>query len=614
MRDQEILITKGTIDDQMINMFFAGFSATVLQNFGQTIVPTKQPYNQALVLEAGIFKFVKMTTPTTYEVSNTVELTQAFRIFSQLINQDQKFLNQMQSFMSMLVDSQVFQPTSTPNPQSNQVNKRSVKPLKGVSKLQFRHKSVFSRVSTDKLNNTIGNIKNKRDISDIFSPYSVQSIGDTAAENYAKLNLNFDQIHHTEERLSHQQTVLAQTFKALNADERQVKRKELYLELRAFRTSFFQSFMFDMLDILKNNALDPVYNILFELLRKHEFCYSATCYTLPIFSALNETTIQISVQTAAQSLVPAVYVSCTIMPNLRTSIFSHQIAILDGDNLNFQAPQLPSIPLALLHDPKVDEATRQLELTDYVHQQLYLIYSGKKVSLQCITAQMIVVDGSKQYCDQTSLNFVEFPRSIQIGDQSVLQVAIPHHFSSKLDFLNSDMRSISIFHNSDYKDPHFGNKVINFFQKASAIHYSFTFIAFLCVLLMFLLCCCSCYLKCPSCLLYAFSCYSNTCCIRQRILNRQEHEKELAKKECETEMQPMLAQGADQSVPQNPPPVPQNPQPAPQNPQAPPIIRPQQPPYNPNPYTKWANCKNNIVTCSCLVTGFPCPHDIVFVR
>ena len=212
LRNQEVLITKGTIDDQMINMFFPGFSATVLQNFGQTIVPTKQPYNQALVLEGGIFKFVKMTTPTTYEVSNTVELTQAFRIFSQLINQDQKFLNQMQSFMTMLVDSKVFQPNSTPNPQSKQANKRSVKPHKAVSKLQFRYQSVFSRVSADKLNNTIGNIKNKRDISDIFSPYSVQSIGDTAAQNYAKLNLNFDQIHHTEERLSHQQTVLAQTL------------------------------------------------------------------------------------------------------------------------------------------------------------------------------------------------------------------------------------------------------------------------------------------------------------------------------------------------------------------------------------------------------------------
>ena len=41
LRDQEILITKSTINDQMINMFFPGFTATVLRTFGKTIVPTK---------------------------------------------------------------------------------------------------------------------------------------------------------------------------------------------------------------------------------------------------------------------------------------------------------------------------------------------------------------------------------------------------------------------------------------------------------------------------------------------------------------------------------------------------------------------------------------------
>ena len=172
----------------------------------------------------------------------------------------------------------------------------------------------------------------------------------------------------------------------------------------------------------------------------------------------------------------------------------------------------------------------------------------------------------------------------------------------------------------NFTDPHFGNKVINFFQKATAIHWSFTFIAFLCVLLILLLSCCCCYLRCPSCLLYAFSCYSNTCCIRQRIVNRDQNEKKLAKEKRETEMQPMLSQGDDQSVPQN---SQSQPQPVPQNPQPPPIIRPQpQQPYNPNPYNQnphyipvsQSNCKNSILTCNCLQTGDLCPHDIVCVR
>ena len=67
-----------------------------------------------------------MDTPQVYEVTNTVEMSQAFRVFSQLINQDERFLNQLKSFMSMLVDSQVFEPTSTPNPEPNQISKRAV--------------------------------------------------------------------------------------------------------------------------------------------------------------------------------------------------------------------------------------------------------------------------------------------------------------------------------------------------------------------------------------------------------------------------------------------------------------------------------------------------------
>merc|ERR1712074_384270 len=134
-------------------------------------------------------------------------------------------------------------------------------------------------------------------------------------------------------------------------------------------------------------------------------------------------------------------------------------------------------------------------------------------------------------------------KSIQIGEQSVLQVAIPHHFCSKLDFLNSDMRSISIFHNSNFTDPHFGDKLISFFQTATAIHWSFTFIAFLCTLLIATLICCACYLNCPSCLTYAFCCWSNTCCIKQRIVNRDQNEKKHAREKQATEMQSMTSQG-----------------------------------------------------------------------
>ena len=230
----------------MVNMLFPGFTSTLRTNFGQNVIPTKQPFNQGLVLEAGQFRFVNMNISDTYEVRKTPDMSQTYRTFSQLINQDQKFLNQLQSFMSMLVNSKVFGPSSKPLPANKQLSKRSPKAPSSVSPSYFIQNLIFSHVPTYSLSDNNGQIRLKRNIADIFTPYSVQSIGDTAGKNYAKLNLNFDQIHHTEERLSHQQTVLAQQFSSLNTDEKQIKRKELYLELRAFRTSYYQNFMFDL--------------------------------------------------------------------------------------------------------------------------------------------------------------------------------------------------------------------------------------------------------------------------------------------------------------------------------------------------------------------------------
>ena len=42
----------------------------------------------------------------------------------------------------------------------------------------------------------------KRSISDIFTPYSVSSIGDTANKNYQLMNKNLQSVHTTEMKLA----------------------------------------------------------------------------------------------------------------------------------------------------------------------------------------------------------------------------------------------------------------------------------------------------------------------------------------------------------------------------------------------------------------------------
>ena len=67
------------------------------------IVPTKQAYNQGLILDKGLFKFVNINSTNLYEVKNTKDISQTYQLLSQLINQEQKFLNQLESFMQIKI-------------------------------------------------------------------------------------------------------------------------------------------------------------------------------------------------------------------------------------------------------------------------------------------------------------------------------------------------------------------------------------------------------------------------------------------------------------------------------------------------------------------------------
>ena len=122
--------------------------------------------------------------------------------------------------------------------------------------------------------------------------------------------------------------------------------------------------MFDLDRILKTNQLDANYNIVFELLRNHQFCLSNTCYTLPIFNVMDHNTIQITVQKSVQSLARAMYISCTILNNRRTSILSHQVALIKDNTLHFQEDKLPSLNLSELIHPNIDKVSRPLSKSD----------------------------------------------------------------------------------------------------------------------------------------------------------------------------------------------------------------------------------------------------------
>ena len=61
--------------------------------------------------------------------------------------------------------------------------------------------------------------------------------------------------------LAHAQNILSQDFRELSKTEKQIARKELFVELPAFKTQSLANFMFDLEVILKTNQLNPNYNI-----------------------------------------------------------------------------------------------------------------------------------------------------------------------------------------------------------------------------------------------------------------------------------------------------------------------------------------------------------------
>ena len=493
LRNQEVLITKNYQDqDELRNMIFPGFSNLLHRTFGQTLVPSRQDYNQVLTLESKVFKFAPLSSPLSYAVNTTSQVMQVFELVSQIIEKEQEILDQLLAFTDMLVQTSVFTAGDTlANPQDESLTQARL----------------------------------IRDISAFFSPYSLSELGQTASKNYVKMNSNFHKIGVEERRLSHDQNILAMKFSEITAVEKTLLRKSLFIEFRSFTQSHYQDFMFKLSQIFQHTKLHESYHILFSLLRDTQFCKLSICYSNPIFSVISAGTISASFTTSKQSLAKAVYVSCTILSTHRTSIYSHNVAILNPEGvLHFQQENLPSLKLQDLVNPKmVETQTRTLLPSDFVSEQLYPIYSNDKISLHCLEPKIIQIDSQDVYCAVNNLNFRPMPTNIIINDKIILAATIPQHLANKLDFINDDLRAISVFTPKNTTKLHFGEQIKGFFLNATPLHFSFITIILVSFVFMLFIMICLCYFKLPKLLFRLLCCCSaNHFCKRKlqaRILD-----------------------------------------------------------------------------------------------
>jgi hypothetical protein len=237
IRHQNVILTQRFRHDSAFSLQFTNFTQMIQSRFGQAITIESQNYNQVLVLIEQRLQFVNIDSQTMFLCQNTTNLAHVATLFHQIIEQDKSFLLELTFFQNMLQNAEILTENSI-------VSDRT---------LAKRHVSA---------NNTV-----KRSLGDIFTPYSVTSIGDTANNNYRLVNRNFNSIQVTETKLAHAQNVLSQNIMDLQDHEIELLMKEIFLELRSLQESALNSFFFDLQQIITHNHLDKSYDIVFALLR-----------------------------------------------------------------------------------------------------------------------------------------------------------------------------------------------------------------------------------------------------------------------------------------------------------------------------------------------------------
>ena len=200
IRNQDVILTQHYQRDAGLNWQFPKFIEDLQLRFSQTIQVQKQNYNQILVLHDQQFSFANFDSNDMYMVQNTTHLTHLATLFSQIIEQESSFLMELSTFQLMLQRADIISTTIKPTQNNTKtIAKRDV--IRTGTSFSTKHAVFSTKLPLKNLisaqNSEFQQVlsKMKRSLGDIFTPYSVTSIGDTANMNYRKMNSNFNTIH-----------------------------------------------------------------------------------------------------------------------------------------------------------------------------------------------------------------------------------------------------------------------------------------------------------------------------------------------------------------------------------------------------------------------------------
>ena len=98
IRNQDVILTQQYQHNTGLNWQFSTFKTIIKDKFFQTISISKQDFNQVLVLRNKKFSFVNLDSNNMYRCKNTSHLEHLATLFSQIIEQENSFLDELISF------------------------------------------------------------------------------------------------------------------------------------------------------------------------------------------------------------------------------------------------------------------------------------------------------------------------------------------------------------------------------------------------------------------------------------------------------------------------------------------------------------------------------------
>ena len=143
------------------------------------------------------------------------------------------------------------------------------------------------------------------------------------------------------------------------------------------------------------------------------------------------------------------------MSNNRISAYHHGLAFKDGEFYKFEDKSLPPLNVSP-EKQQLANNPRKILSSDLLDKNILILYRNEQVALQCLQAQLLLIDQIEFRCDNITLQWFGVPEMIRDKESGTI-LSTQTHFRNEL--LSWDLKD-------DYNPPDINTLLIKKFQES----------------------------------------------------------------------------------------------------------------------------------------------------